>query len=99
MRYLTSTKGQGNLPRYFSHVFQVAKTIGHGRLDFIVPDGRIFRAQGQNPGPVAELRLHHDDTFARLVREGDLGFCDAYIEGWWSTPDSAGIPRFRDARQ
>jgi len=27
------------------------------------------------------------DVFARLVREGYLGFCDAYLDGWWSTPD------------
>ena len=27
------------------------------------------------------------DLFARLIREGDLGFCDAYLDGWWSTPD------------
>ena len=26
-------------------------------------------------------------SFARLIREGDLGFADAYLEGWWSTPD------------
>ena len=25
--------------------------------------------------------------FTRLVREGDLGFSDAYLEGEWSTPD------------
>ena len=31
--------------------------------------------------------MHHDDLFARLIREGDLGFSDAYLENWWSTPD------------
>jgi cyclopropane-fatty-acyl-phospholipid synthase len=36
---------------------------------------------------VAELHVHNPDTFARLIREGDLGFCDAYLEGWWTSPD------------
>lgn len=84
---LTSTKGQNGLPRYFARVFEIAKTIKRGRLDFVLDDGRVFRAMGGTSGPMAELRVHDDDTFARLVREGDLGFCDAYIDGGWSTPN------------
>jgi cyclopropane-fatty-acyl-phospholipid synthase len=84
---LTETKNQTDLPRYFSPVFQLAKTIQNGRLDFVLPDGRTFRAQAPNPGPVAELHIHNTDTFTRLIREGDLGFCDAYLDGWWSSPD------------
>ncbi len=84
---LTTTHGQEDLPRYFTSVFDLAKQIRRGRIDFVMPDGRVFRAEGSEAGPVAELRVHDADTFARLVREGDLGFCDAYIEGGWSTPD------------
>ena len=84
---LTETRGQADLPRYMARVFDVAKTIPTGRLDIHLPDGRVFRAEGQSPGPVAEVHIHNPDTFARLIREGDLGFCDAYLEGWWSTPD------------
>ncbi|MBD3679399.1 MAG: class I SAM-dependent methyltransferase [Rhodobacteraceae bacterium] len=87
MDFLTTTKGQRDLPRYFSPVFDVASRMENGRLDFVLPDGRRFRADGKNPGPVAELDIHNPDIFARLVREGDLGFCEAYLEGWWSTPD------------
>jgi len=84
---LTSTEGQKGLPRYFAQVFAMAKDLNAGRCDFLLPDGRVFRAQGKAPGPVAEMHIHHPDLFARLIREGDLGFCDAYLEGWWSTPD------------
>jgi cyclopropane-fatty-acyl-phospholipid synthase len=84
---LTSTRNQPDLPRYFAPVFDLASRMAVGRLDFVMPDGRVFRAEGQNPGPVAELRVSHPDTFARLIREGDLGFCDAYIDGQWDTPD------------
>ena len=84
---LTTTDGQGDLPRYFTNVFDLASRIRRGQIDFVMPDGRVFRAEGPEPGPIAELRVHDTETFARLVREGDLGFCDAYIEGGWSTPD------------
>lgn len=84
---LTSTEGQQNLPRYFAQVFRVAGTLKNGQLDFVLRDGRRFRVQGAGPGPVAEIRVEDDDIFARLIREGDLGFCEAYLEGGWTTPD------------
>ncbi|MBV2361177.1 cyclopropane-fatty-acyl-phospholipid synthase family protein [Thalassococcus sp. CAU 1522] len=84
---LTGTEGQKDLPRYFTRVFDAVTQLNTGRLDFVLPDGRHFRAEGRNPGPVAEIAIHNRDVFARLIREGDLGFCDAYLDGWWSTPD------------
>ena len=84
---LETTVGQKNLPRYFAQVFEMTKKMNTGRLDFELPDGRIFRAHGKNPGPVSHLKINNSDVFARLIREGDLGFCDAYLDGWWSTPD------------
>ena len=83
---LTTTAGQRDLPRYFAQVFAQARGLNRGRLDFVLPDGRRFRAEG-GPGPEAELRVHAPDTFARLIREGDLGFCEAYLEEGWSSPD------------
>ena len=84
---LTTTQGQDNLPRYFASVFDVVRRIPRGRVDMILPDGRHFRADGRDAGHVAELHVHNADLFARLIREGDLGFCEAYMDGWWSTPD------------
>ena len=84
---LTTTKGQKNLPRYFVPAFQTISGMKKGRLDMVLPDGRRFRAEGPAPGFVAELHIHDEDLFARLIREGDLGFCDAYLDGGWSTPD------------
>ncbi len=84
---LTSTQGQKNLPRYFAAVFDIVAKIERGQVDFILPDGRVFRAQGSQPGHVAVLHIHNTDLFARMIREGDLGFCEAYLEGWWDTPD------------
>lgn len=84
---LTDTKGQTNLPRYFNAVFDIARRLERGRLDFVLPDGRRLRAEGRAPGQAAELVVHDPDVFARLIREGDLGFCEAYLDGQWSSPD------------
>jgi cyclopropane-fatty-acyl-phospholipid synthase len=87
MTPLTALEGQKDLPRYFSTAYSLAGKLQNGRMDFHLDDGRVFRVEGPNPGPVAELHIHNPDVFARLIREGDLGFSEAYLEGWWSTPD------------
>ncbi len=87
MKALTTTEGQRDLPRYFAPVFDTACGMDAGRLDFVLPDGRRFRADGARAGPVAELHVHDADLFARLIREGDMGFSEAYLDSGWSTPD------------
>ena len=87
MAPLTSLEGQTGLPRYFATTFGLAQKLKNGRVDFHLPDGRVFRVDGPNPGPVGEMHVHSDDVFARLVREGDLGFADSYLDGSWTTPD------------
>ena len=87
MTIMTTTQGQAGLPRYFSQVFDMARRMERGRLDFHMPDGRIFRAEGSEPGPVAELHVNDPDIFTRLVRDGDLAFSESYMQGGWSTPD------------
>ena len=87
MQAITSLDGQRGLPRYFPQAFAIAARMDNGRLDILLPDGRRFRVEGARPGPVAEITVHDADVFARLLREGDLGFSEAYLEGAWSTPD------------
>ena len=84
---LTSVAGQRDLPRYFAQAFARAERLNKGRLDVVLPDGRQFRAQGARPGHVAQLNVHDPDLFARLIREGDIGFAESYMDGGWSTPD------------
>lgn len=71
---LTTTDGQENLPRYFAQVFRMLASMNAGQLDISLPDGRIFRSKGEKPGPVARVDIHDPDVFARLIREGELGF-------------------------
>ncbi|MEP2782770.1 MAG: cyclopropane-fatty-acyl-phospholipid synthase family protein [Pseudoruegeria sp.] len=83
----TSLKGEVNLPRYFRQVFEVLSQAQRGCVDIILPDGRHFRMEASESGPIAHVDVHQDDVFARLIREGDLGFSEAYMDGSWTTPD------------
>lgn len=91
---LTNTDGQTALPRYFAQVFEQIKHLNKGRVDVVLPDGRKFRAEGPKPGYVAEVHVHNDDLFARTIREGDMGFSEAYLDGWWTTPDLMAVMDF-----
>lgn len=87
MTILTTTQGQNDLPRYFGPIFERMQTMQRGRMDVSLPDGRVFRIEGEKPGYVAAIEVHNNDLFARVIREGHMGFCEAYLDGWWSTPD------------
>ncbi|MEM8822913.1 MAG: cyclopropane-fatty-acyl-phospholipid synthase family protein [Pseudomonadota bacterium] len=87
MDVLTATQGQSDLPRYFARVFGMAQDMKYGRVDVILPDGRRFRHEGPEAGPVAEIAVHDPEVFGRIVREGDVGFMEAFMDGQWSTPD------------
>lgn len=87
MELLTSTKGQKDLPRYFTQAFSVLQKMRAGAIELGLPDGRVFRAEGTEPGPVGRVDIHKDDVFTRLVRDGDMGFSDAYLDGDWTSPD------------
>lgn len=83
----TTIEGEHDLPPHFRRAFALASRARSGRLDVVLPDGRLFRHEGQAPGPVARIDVHRRDAFARLVREGDSGFMEGYMDGAWSTPD------------
>jgi len=87
MEYFSSTKGQRDLPRWFAPVFQIISKFRFGSMDFTLPDGRVFRATGQEPGPHGHADIHNVQMFARIMREGKMGFAESYLEGWFDSPD------------
>lgn len=87
MRIITTTKGEKDLPPWFSASFEVLKGLGAGRIDLVLPDGRVFRIEGARAGQSARLEVKNGALFSRIAREGELGFCEAYLDGWWDTPD------------
>lgn len=84
---LTTTEGQRDLPRWFEASFAVLQALEAGSIDLALPDGRVFRVVGAAAGPAARIDIRNPGFFARVAREGELGFCEAYLDGWWDTPD------------
>ena len=82
-----STLNQPGLPRYFSQIFRKFSAITTGQIIVELPDGRIFEASGDLDGPRGRLNVHNGDLFARVIREGNLGFAESYLDDWWSTPN------------
>ncbi|MEZ8006098.1 MAG: class I SAM-dependent methyltransferase [Amylibacter sp.] len=87
MDIFTSTQDQKGLPRYFRHVFKILSSIKIGTVEVSLPDGRIFKAEGLKGGSVARINVIDPDCFSRLVRDGDIGFLEAYMDAQWATPD------------
>ena len=82
---------QAKQPRYFSAVNATINQLKIGSMTFVLLDGRKFESQGKEPGPHGEIYVRNDDLFARILREGDLGFCEAYMDGWFDTQDLQGL--------
>ncbi len=87
MNIFTTIQGQKDLPRYFSVAFDNLSDLKYGTLDLTLADGRVFRLEGREPGPHGVLEVVHDGLFSRIVRDGELGFAEAYMDEWWTTPD------------
>jgi cyclopropane-fatty-acyl-phospholipid synthase len=79
--------GQAGLPRWCETVFALLRRIEVGSMSFTLPDGRSFVVRGARPGPSGHFDVCNPQLFTRLVRDGDLGFLEAYLDGWWDTPD------------
>lgn len=85
---ITDLKSARKLPRWFHTVFNTIQCLERGRIEITLPDGRTFVAEGKNDGPLGVVHCHDNRTWGRTVRDGaDIGFAEAYIDGWWSTPD------------
>ena len=69
----------------------MADRISAGALTLTFPNGRVYRAEGRHDGPEAAIRLKNARPLLELLKDGDLGFARAYIDGHWDTPDLAAV--------
>ena len=72
-------------PYAMRKALEFAKLIERGRLDAVMPDGRVF-SFGRGDGPHAKI-LVRDFAFARGLAQGEIGIADAFLRGEWETPD------------
>ncbi|WP_420337512.1 class I SAM-dependent methyltransferase [Roseibium sp.] len=80
----TQLKGTPRLARMAANL---AIKIRYGTLDITFPDGRMFQINGTEPGPDGVLKIHNWKFFTMAVKGGDVGVGEAFMAGYWSSPD------------
>ncbi len=76
-------------PRF---VFWALRRIQHGRVIINMPDGSTHSFGAlEETAVTAQVNVHDTHMFRRLIRSGNTGFAEAYMEGQWSTPDLAAL--------
>lgn len=60
-----------------------------GSLDLSLPNGATRRFQGSRPGPHGMLRIKSDRIIRHVLRGGEVGFGEAYLDDCWDSPDLA----------
>ncbi len=78
------------LPSYTfwdKQVIRVFEGCRHGILTLRFANGQHYRVQGDNSIPPVTLTLYNNELGKYLAKRGKLGFCEAYKDGHWSTPD------------
>ncbi|MGD9951554.1 MAG: class I SAM-dependent methyltransferase [Burkholderiales bacterium] len=70
-------------------VLRTLERLERGRLEVALPGG-ARRAFGEPNGATADLQVRNLNAFARVLRSGDIGFAEGYLEGDWTT---SSLPR------
>lgn len=70
-------------------VMKMLPSLQHGALLLELPDGQSARF-GDHSTPVT-LRLKNWSMFDAVLKSGDIGFAETYIDGSWSTDDLTGL--------
>ncbi|MEO1376200.1 MAG: class I SAM-dependent methyltransferase [Cyanobacteria bacterium J06635_10] len=70
------------LPSGERYLYQLFTLIKEGNLTVINPSGTAFHF-GEESSPPMILKVYNSDTYDRALAFGALGFCEAYMEGWW----------------
>ncbi|GAA0397902.1 cyclopropane-fatty-acyl-phospholipid synthase family protein [Brevundimonas terrae] len=58
-----------------------------GHLTICLPDGTVHQLEGRVEGHAAVLRIRDARFARRVLKSGDIGFAEGYIEGEWDSPN------------
>ena len=84
-----TSRAAGRLARLV--FLRVLRRLGAGTLTVRLPDGSERHYEGSADGPSATLVVHDDAFFLRVIRHGEIGFGEAYVDGLCSSPDTVAL--------
>ena len=84
--YQNSTSQSVQTKTIYEHlIVRVLRSIRHGSLTIMMPDGQTLHA-GEDVSPHrASMQIKTPDFFQRAVLFGDIGFAESYLDGEWET--------------
>lgn len=65
------------------------KGLRIGRLDLTLPNGESRSFHGSEPGSHGVLHIRSRRLIGYVLRNGEVGFGEAYLDGLWDSPDLA----------
>jgi cyclopropane-fatty-acyl-phospholipid synthase len=72
-------------------VLKALDRLSVGRLTLRLPDGKVRSFGAEGAKPHAELDVRDWHFFRRVLLDGDMGFAEAYVEGFCDSPDLPGL--------
>ncbi len=60
---------------------QMVSSLQYGALDLYLPDGSHRHFKGNLPGPHADMTINTEEGLKRMLVNGKMGFCEAYMDG------------------
>jgi len=72
----------------------ILQKANHGHF-LLREQGRVIAEVGHRDDPLqAEVNIIDARCYLRALLGGDTGAGEAYVDGWWTTPDITGLTRF-----
>jgi cyclopropane-fatty-acyl-phospholipid synthase len=83
----TQSDATQSVPRAARLCLKLLERLASGSLSLADPAGGV-RVYGQGH-PQATIRIHRWDVFEAILKRGDIGFAQAWIDGHWTTDSLA----------
>ncbi len=77
--------------RWMQTAIRLAQAAPVGSVQLVLPNGEARDFRGHEPGPDAVIIVHDDELAERFLKGGALGWCEAYLDGLWSSPDMTAV--------
>jgi cyclopropane-fatty-acyl-phospholipid synthase len=89
MNNTQTLRGSEHANRDTGLVFQLLEKLAGGLLEIRLPDGTCTLFGDGEHG--VTMQVHDEATFAMVLARGDIGLAEAYLDGYWDSPDITGL--------
>ena len=89
MNNTLTLRGSDSLARDTRLVFRLLEQISGGLLEIRLPGGDSYLFGDGEHG--VTLSVHDEAMFGQVLARGDIGLAEAYLDGYWDSPDLTGL--------